>query len=95
MGLEKTERIAKIVVDPRDTGTVFACATGPAFASSPERGVYRTKDAGKSWEKVLFVNDDTGCADISLDPQDGRILYAAMWQFRRKAWTFSSGGRSP
>ena len=68
------------------------CATGPAYASSPERGLFRTKDAGQTWEKVLFVNDDTGCADVAIDPQDGRILYAGMWQFRRKAWTFSSGG---
>jgi photosystem II stability/assembly factor-like uncharacterized protein len=92
LGLEKTERIARIVIDPKDTGTVFVCATGPAFAPSPDRGVYRTKDGGKTWEKVLFVNDDTGCADVAIDPQDGRILYAGMWQFRRRAWTFASGG---
>ena len=92
LGLEKTERIARIVIDSRDTGTVFVCATGPAYASGSDRGVYRTKDAGKTWEKVLFVNDDTGCADITIDPQDPRIVYAGMWQFRRKAYFFTSGG---
>jgi photosystem II stability/assembly factor-like uncharacterized protein len=92
VGLEKTERIARIAIDAKDPATVFACATGGAFAPSPDRGLYRTKDGGKTWEKVLFVNDDTGCADVALDPQDGRILYAGMWQYRRQAWTFTSGG---
>jgi photosystem II stability/assembly factor-like uncharacterized protein len=54
--------------------------------------VFRTRDGGKSWDKVLFVNDDTGCSDLAMDPQDSRILYAGMWQYRRKPWTFASGG---
>jgi photosystem II stability/assembly factor-like uncharacterized protein len=92
LGLESTERIARIVIDPQSSSTVFVCATGHAFDSHPDRGVYRTKDGGKTWEKTLFVNDDTGCSDLAIDPQDGRVLYAGMWQFRRRADFFTSGG---
>jgi photosystem II stability/assembly factor-like uncharacterized protein len=92
MGLEGTERIAAIVIDPRNSGTVFVCATGHAFDAHPDRGVYRTRDAGKTWEKVLFVDNGTGCGDLAIDPQDGNVLYAGMWQYRRLPWTFSSGG---
>lgn len=92
MGLEQTERIARIVVNAQHPDTVLVAATGPLFNSSPERGVYRTLDGGKTWTKVLFVNDDTGAADIAMDPQDPNVLYASMWQFRRRPWTFSSGG---
>lgn len=92
MGLEKTERIARIAVNPQHPDTVYVAATGALWNASPERGVFRTHDGGKTWEKVLFVNDDTGAADLAIDPQNPSIVYAAMWQFRRKPWTFSSGG---
>jgi photosystem II stability/assembly factor-like uncharacterized protein len=92
VGLADSERIAKIVIDPSDSSTVLACATGHAFDAHPERGVFRTSDGGKTWEKTLFVNDDTGCSDLAIDPQDGRIVYAGMWQFRRKPYFFTSGG---
>ena len=92
LGLEKTERIADIVVDPQHPDTALVAATGALWNASPDRGVYRTRDGGKTWEKVLFVNDDTGAADLQMDPQDPSTLYASMWQFRRKAWDFNSGG---
>ena len=92
MGLEKTERIARIRIDAKHPDTVYVAATGALFNDGAERGVYRTRDGGKTWQKVLFVNDQTGAADIAMDPQDSNTLYASMWQFRRKAWTFSSGG---
>ncbi len=92
VGLADSERIARVVIDPADSNTVLACATGHAFDSHPERGVFRTTDGGKTWEKTLFVNDDTGCSDLAIDPQDGRIVYAGMWQFRRKPYFFTSGG---
>ncbi|HEV2104879.1 MAG TPA: glycosyl hydrolase [Candidatus Eisenbacteria bacterium] len=92
MGLERTERIARIVVRPDHPDTVLVAALGPLFGGSPERGVYRTRDGGKTWDKVLFVNDDTGAADLALDPQNPDVVYAAMWQVRRRPWTFSSGG---
>jgi photosystem II stability/assembly factor-like uncharacterized protein len=92
MGLADSERIARIVVNPKDSRTVFACATGHLFDDSAERGVFRTKDAGKTWEKVLYVAPDTGCADLAMDSQDPNILYAGMWQFRRRPDFFTSGG---
>jgi photosystem II stability/assembly factor-like uncharacterized protein len=92
LGLEATERIAKIEVDPTKPKTVFVCATGGLWSANPERGVYRSTDGGASWERILFVDEDTGCADLDIDPQEPRILYAAMWQFRRSPHFFSSGG---
>jgi photosystem II stability/assembly factor-like uncharacterized protein len=92
LGLADSERIAKIVIDPGDSNTVLVCATGHAFDSHPERGVFRTTDGGKTWDKTLFVNDGTGCSDLAIDPQDGSIVYAGMWQFRRRPDFFTSGG---
>jgi photosystem II stability/assembly factor-like uncharacterized protein len=92
LGLEQTERIARIAIDPKDSNTVFVCASGHLFDDHPDRGVYRTKDGGKTWEKVLFVANDTGCSDVAIDPTDGKTLYAGMWQFRRRADFFTSGG---
>ncbi|HEY3132173.1 MAG TPA: hypothetical protein VGL91_22140 [Acidobacteriota bacterium] len=92
MGLEDSEHISRILVDPQNSDTVYACATGRLWNSNAGRGVYKTSDGGKTWQKVLFVNEDTGCAMITMDPQDSKTLYAAMWQFRRKPYTFTSGG---
>ncbi|HEX7487076.1 MAG TPA: hypothetical protein VF332_13055 [Vicinamibacterales bacterium] len=92
LGLDATERIARIVVDPRESNTVFACATGHLFDDHPDRGVYRTKDGGKTWDKVLYVAPDVGCADLAIDPQTPNVLYAGMWQFRRTPSFFTSGG---
>jgi photosystem II stability/assembly factor-like uncharacterized protein len=92
VGLADSERIARIVLDPEDSDTVYVCATGHLWDANEERGVYKSTDGGETWERILHVDADTGCADIDIDPQDGRILYAGMWQFRRQPWTFSSGG---
>ena len=92
LGLDATERIARVLVHPKDGNVAFVCATGHAFDDHPDRGVYRTKDAGKTWEKTLYVAPDVGCADLAMDPQDPNVLYAAMWQHRRKPWFFTSGG---
>jgi photosystem II stability/assembly factor-like uncharacterized protein len=91
-GLEASERIARIAIDPKASDTVFVCVTGHLYDDSKERGVYRTKDGGKTWENVLFVAEDTGCGDLAMDPQDARVLYAGMWQVRRKPYFFTSGG---
>jgi photosystem II stability/assembly factor-like uncharacterized protein len=93
VGLENTERIARIQVSPSDGNTVWACATGHLWDSHPDRGVYKTTDGGKSWKKVLYVDAETGCSDLAIDPQDPSILYAGMWQFRRTPYSFSSGGK--
>jgi len=92
LGLENTERIAKIAVDPTDGETVYVCATGHLWNANPERGIYKTTDGGSTWEQIFFIDDNTGCADLDMDPQEPRILYAAMWQFRRSPDFFTSGG---
>ena len=92
LGLEATERIARIRVDSTDSDTVYVCATGQLWSANEERGVYKTTNGGESWELVLSVDADTGCSDIDIDPQDPQILYAGMWQFRRYPDYFESGG---
>ena len=92
LGLENSERIARILVHPKDGNTVYACVAGHLFDDHDDRGVYRTSDAGKTWEKVLFVARNTGCADLAMDPSNPSTLYAGMWQFRRTPSFFSSGG---
>lgn len=76
MGLQASERIAAVIVDPKDSKTVYACATRPLWSPGEERGVFKTTDGGASWRKVLYVNDSTGCSDLATDPQEPRILYA-------------------
>ncbi len=92
VGLEKTERIGRIAVDRQRPDTVYVAAIGPLFGPGPDRGLFRTRDGGKTWEKVLYVDENTGIADVCVDPTDGRIVYASAWPVRRKPWTFSSGG---
>jgi len=92
MGLADSEHISRIAVDPKKSDTVFVCATGHLWNANEERGVFRTNDGGKSWKKVLYVDANSGCADISMDPGEPQILYAAMWQFRRQPDFFTSGG---
>src|SRR5215471_9361848 len=95
VGLGGTERIAKILVDPAHTDTVYACAPGKLWSDSDDRGVYKTTDGGKTWTKVLKGgNASTGCSMISMDAQNPQTLFAGMWDFRRKGWTFRSGGDS-
>ncbi len=92
MGLEKTGRIANVVIDPRNPEIVLACALGHSYGPQPERGVFRTADGGRSWEKTLFVDENTGCSDMVMDPNNPRILFAGMWQFEIHTWGRTSGG---
>src|SRR6267142_1486077 len=92
MGLEKTGRIGRVEIDPRNPDVVLACALGHAYGPQPERGVFRTTDGGKTWEKVLFVDENTGCADMGMDPNNLRILFAGMWQIEIHTWGRTSGG---
>ena len=92
MGLEKTGRIGRVIVDPHNPDVVFACALGHAYGPQPERGVYRTSDGGNTWQQVLFVDQNTGCSDIAMDPSNPRLLYAGMWQLELHTWTRISGG---
>jgi len=92
MGLEKTGRIGDVVIDPHNPDIVLACALGHAYGPQPERGVFRTTDGGKSWEKVLFVDENTGCSDMGMDPNNPRILFAGMWQLEIHTYGRTSGG---
>ncbi|NIR43244.1 MAG: glycosyl hydrolase [Gemmatimonadetes bacterium] len=92
LGLEDSERIARIAVNPQNGDVAFVCATGHLWNSNEQRGVFRTTDGGATWEKVLYVDEDTGCSDITMDPHAPNILFAGMWEFRRWPWFFNSGG---
>src|SRR5438128_5041278 len=95
-GLEKSERIAKIKVSPTNSDTVFAAVPGPLWSDSPDRGLYKTTDGGKTWQQVLKgANLSTGCTDLTIDPNNPDIMFASMWDFRRKGWEYRSGGESP
>ncbi len=92
MGLAGTRHIARIRIDPNNPDVVYVAAFGRAFGPNSERGVYKSEDGGKTWKRVLFVNDSTGAIDLAMDPDNPRILYAAMWQAERTPWGFTSGG---
>jgi photosystem II stability/assembly factor-like uncharacterized protein len=92
MGLPDSEHVSRILVNPKDGKTVYACALGHLWNSNSERGVYKTTDGGKTWAKILYRNDSTGCAEMAMDPQDPSVIYAAMWDVRREPWNFRSGG---
>src|SRR6267143_4765555 len=95
MGLKESERISKILIDPKDTNTVYVCVPGKLWGDGEDRGVYKTTDGGKSWAKILKgVNPSTGCSMLSMSSRDSKILFAGMWDFRRKGWTFRSGGEN-
>jgi len=92
MGLENTERIARIIIHPENPDIVYVAALGHLWGSSVERGLFKTEDGGKTWNKILYVDENTGCSDFDMDPENPEILYAGMWTFRRTAWDFYSGG---
>src|SRR6266536_5056295 len=95
-GLPKSERIAQIVVSPKNSDTVFASVPGALWSDSADRGLYRTTDGGKNWGLVLKgSNLSTGCSTVAIDPNDSNVIFAALWDFRRKGWTFRSGGDGP
>ena len=92
MGLPKSDRISSIVVDPKNSDIVWVGVLGALWGDSEERGIYKTTDGGKTWEKIFYVDTKTGCSDLIMDPKNPSILYASFWEFRRTAWSFSSGG---
>ncbi|MDE3137989.1 MAG: hypothetical protein KGL59_15515, partial [Acidobacteriota bacterium] len=92
MGLGDAGQISTILVDPHDSNTVFVGVLGHAWAPNAERGVFKTTDGGKTWKKVLFVNDSTGVSDMVMQPGNPRVLFAGMWQVRRYPWALDDGG---
>jgi len=91
LGLRETRQISRIIVHPRDPNTVWVAALGSPFGSTPERGVFMTTDGGKTWQKVLYIDEHHGASDLDIDPVNPNILYAGMWRFERKPWTHTSG----
>jgi len=92
VGLKASEHIGKIVVDPRDSDTVYVAAQGPLWAPGGDRGLYKTTDGGKTWKAVLTISENTGVTDVVMDPRNPDVLYAASYQRRRHVWTLINGG---
>ena len=92
MGLEETRSIHRVIIHPSNSDIVYLGVTGTPWGENPERGVYKTTDGGVTWEKILYVDEKTGCADLVIDPSNPNKLIAAMWQYRRWPWFFQSGG---
>lgn len=91
-GLENSEHISKILIHPQNGDVLYVAVPGALWSDSPDRGLYKTTDGGKSWEKILYTDEKTGCADVLMDPRNPNILWASMWQFRRTPYSFVSGG---
>ena len=92
LGLKDSERFSRIVIDPSNPQVVLAAAMGHAFGPGGERGIYRSADAGATWQRTLFVNESTGASDVAIDPRDPKIVYAGMYDYLRQPWSFRSGG---
>ena len=92
VGLEKSRHVSRIRVHPKNSEVVFAAVLGNIFAPSDQRGIYKSEDGGKSWKKVLYVNDEAGAADMIFDPSNPRILYASTWKIKRTPYSLESGG---
>ena len=92
LGLEKTEKIHRVVLHPINPDIAYIAALGTTWGENPERGVFKTIDGGKTWQRILFVDEKTGCADLVMDPTNPNKMFAAMWEHRRWPWFFKSGG---
>src|SRR5204862_4021558 len=95
IGLENTRQIGRVLVDPKNPNIVFVAALGNAYASNPDRGVYRSRDGGATWQKVLFKNDDVGAIDLNFDPTNSQIVYATLWNVRRPPWFIYAPANGP
>ncbi|MGE5184089.1 MAG: VPS10 domain-containing protein, partial [Acidobacteriota bacterium] len=96
VGLDNSERVARILVHPTNGNIVYACVPGRLWSDSRDRGLYKTTDGGRTWTLVLAgSNLSTGCSSVTMDPRNPEVLFAGMWDFRRKGWTFRSGGDGP
>ena len=92
IGLKDARHIVKIIIDPQDPNIVWVAAMGHLFGPNDERGVYKTEDGGKTWRRTLFVNNNTGCSDLTMEPGNPTVLYAGMWHVRRTPYSMESGG---
>ncbi|MBI1341583.1 MAG: glycosyl hydrolase [Terrimonas sp.] len=92
VGLDSTEHIAKIAINPINTNIIYVAAPGPLWCDSKHRGLYKSTDGGETWEKILYISEKAGCADVAVDPKNPDIIYATTWEFRRLPYSFNSGG---
>lgn len=92
LGLEQSERIGNVIVNPNNPNEVYVGVLGALWSDSEQRGVFKSSDGGATWSKILYDGPATGCADLAMDPTNPNILYASMWEFRRTGWSFNSGG---
>ncbi len=91
LGLEQSERIGNVIVNPNNPNEVYVGVLGALWSDSEQRGVFKSTDGGATWSKILYHGPATGCADLAMDPTNPNILYASMWEFRRTGWSFNSG----
>lgn len=92
IGLDSTEHIARILIHPENTDLIYVAVPGALWSDSKHRGVYRSTNGGETWEKLFYINEKTGCAELLMDPTNPNILFASMWEFRRQPYSFNSGG---
>ena len=92
-GLDETEHISKIIIDPSNSNTIYVAVPGPLWSDSEHRGLYKSTDGGNTFQKIIYINNKTGVADIAIDPTNTNIIYATTWEFRRTPYSFSSGGQ--
>ncbi len=92
LGLDSTEHIARIIIDPKNSSNIYVAVPGPLWSDSKHRGLYKSTDAGKTWSNILYISEKAGCAEVAVDPQNPAIVYASTWEFRRLPYLFSSGG---
>lgn len=92
IGLDSTEHISKIIIHPENNNVIYVAAPGPLWSTDTHRGLYKSDNGGETWQKIFYIDDKTGCADLLMDPANPNILFAAMWQFRRQPFSFNSGG---
>lgn len=92
LGLDDTRHIAKVIIDPKNPDTIYVAALGSVSGPNPDRGIFRSRDGGKTWEKILYKGDDAGAIDLAMDPNNPHVLFAALWQVRRTPWSLTSGG---
>jgi photosystem II stability/assembly factor-like uncharacterized protein len=93
-GLENSERISSILINPDNPNEITVGVLGALWGDSEDRGIYRSTDGGTTWERIFYINEQTGCADLIMDPRDPNTMFASFWEFRRTAWSFSSGGEN-
>src|SRR2546426_11318081 len=95
LGLDNTRQIGRVIVDPKNPNVVFVAVLGHAYGPSSDRGVYRSRDGGATWQKVLFKNDDVGAIDLAFDPTNSQIVYATLWNVRRPPWFIYAPANGP